>query len=98
MNLFVFQGGKPFTLKYQGNLPEEVHSAWVLFGKTTLVEVTKIRKKFLSGLEIPRMYINLIVMCFYGIIHADNTVNNLYIYMYPSEIMALLMSLNTIAK
>jgi len=62
VNLFVFQGGTPFSLEYQENLPEEVHSAWVLFGKTTFVDVIKKDKKFLIGLKIPRMYINLIVM------------------------------------
>ena len=62
MNLFVFQGGGPFTLEYPENLPEEVSLAWVLFGKSTFVEVTKLHKRFLMGLKIPRMYIILIVM------------------------------------
>jgi len=62
VNLFVSQGGTPFSLQYQENLPEEVNAAWVLFGKTTFVDVIKKNTKFLIGLEIPRMYINLIVM------------------------------------
>ena len=59
---FVFQGGMPFSLEYHENLPEEVHSAWVSFGKTTFVDVIKKDQKFLIGLKIPRKYINLIIM------------------------------------
>lgn len=68
MNFFVFQGGRPFTLTYQENLPGEIDSAWVLFGKTTFVEVKKQYEGILSGLKIPRMYIILIIMYFYCIL------------------------------
>lgn len=94
MNLFVFQGGKPFVLTYQENLPDEVHSAWVLFGKTTYVEVRKLYENCFSGLKIPRMYIYFIVMYFYATI--GKTVSSQSIH--PYVIIALLMCLNTIAK
>ena len=57
VNLFVFQGGVPFELTYQTNLPEGVQTAHVLFEKTTFVEVKKLYGDCLSGRKIPGMYI-----------------------------------------